>query len=177
MPAVRGIRLFVVSALVASGLSVSYAPGAAVAGSRDDDVAPARVVATTPYRVPADEEPASDHSDPAWADPAVTLPPEQTVEVDVPGSGWARAGSTPLSVAAPESGVAASRVRLRALPGTRVRPPGIPDNWRITGTDSIGGTRYFDPSNPGNSVRVMQGNPNSPYPNSRVPYVRWKRNG
>jgi hypothetical protein len=57
--------------------------------------------------------------------------------------------------------------------GTRIRPEGIPENWRITGTDSSGGTRYYDPSNPGNSVRVMQGNPNSPYPNSQAPYVRW----
>ncbi len=23
----------------------------------------------------------------------------------------------------------------------------------------------------------MRGNPNSPYPNSRAPYVRWQRNG
>lgn len=66
---------------------------------------------------------------------------------------------------------------LRPLPGTRARPEGIPDNWRITGTDSPGGTLYRDPSNPGNSVRVMRGNPNSPYPNSRAPYVRWQRNG
>jgi RHS repeat-associated protein len=66
---------------------------------------------------------------------------------------------------------------LRPLPGTRVRPDGVPDNWRITGTDSAGGTRYYDPSNPGNSVRVMQGNPNSPYANSQGPYFRWQQNG
>jgi len=66
---------------------------------------------------------------------------------------------------------------LRPLPGTRVRPDGIPDNWRITGTDSPGGTRYYDPSNRGNSVRVTQGSPNSPYPNSQAPYVRWQQNG
>lgn len=80
------------------------------------------------------------------------------------------------------TGVAAEDVGLstrglRPLPGTRVRPDGIPDNWRITGTDSAGGTRYYDPSNPGNSVRVMQGNPNSPYPNSQAPYIRWQQNG
>lgn len=36
---------------------------------------------------------------------------------------------------------------------------------------------YRDPTNPGNSVQVMQGNPNSPFPNSQAPYVRWQRNG
>lgn len=28
-----------------------------------------------------------------------------------------------------------------------------------------------------NSVRVMQGNPNSPFPNLQGPYVRWQKNG
>jgi|GEM_PF-2224196 len=45
------------------------------------------------------------------------------------------------------------------------------------GPNSGGGVRYYDPSNPGNAVRVMQGSPTSPYPNSQVPYVRWQRNG
>lgn len=40
--------------------------------------------------------------------------------------------------------------------GTRTRPPGLPEHWRIVGTRGNGGTRYVDPSNPGNSVRVMQ---------------------
>lgn len=93
----------------------------------------------------------------------------------------ARADDGVLSALA-RNGVAAEDVGLsarglRPLPGTRVRPEDIPDNWRITGTDPPGGTLYRDPSNPGNSVRVMQGNPSSPYPNSRAPYVRWQRNG
>jgi len=113
MPAVRGLRLSVVSALVASGLSGSYAPRAAIADTRDDDVAPARVVATRPYQVPDEIPSDSDQSDPAWVDPSVTVPREATVEVDVPDSGWVRVGATPLSVAVPESGVAASRVRVR----------------------------------------------------------------
>ncbi len=61
--------------------------------------------------------------------------------------------------------------------GTRVRPPGVPDSWRIDGTRTAGGTEYYDPSNRGNSVRVMQGDPDSPYPGSQAPYVRWQRNG
>ncbi|SMC33000.1 RHS repeat-associated core domain-containing protein [Janibacter indicus] len=61
--------------------------------------------------------------------------------------------------------------------GTRIKPVGIPEGWRITGTKSSGGVLYRDPTNAGNSVRVMQGNPNSPFPNSQAPYVRWQRNG
>jgi hypothetical protein len=61
--------------------------------------------------------------------------------------------------------------------GTRQIPPGIPENWRIRPTRGEGGVRFFDPRNPGNSVRIMPGNPNSPFPNSQVPYVRWQLNG
>ena len=34
------------------------------------------------------------------------------------------------------------------------------------------GTEYYNPKNPNESVRVMQGNLKSPYPNSQKPYVR-----
>jgi RHS repeat-associated protein len=61
---------------------------------------------------------------------------------------------------------------VRPAPGTRTRPTGVPANWRIRNTRSRGGTEYYDPQNPNESVRVMQGNPNSPYPNSQAPYVR-----
>ncbi len=61
--------------------------------------------------------------------------------------------------------------------GTRIRPDGIPDGWRITSTKSRRGVLYRDPTNSGNSVRVMQGSPNSPFPNSQGPYVGWQRNG
>lgn len=58
------------------------------------------------------------------------------------------------------------------LPGTRVRPEGIPDGWRVRPTSTKGGVEYYNPKNPNEHVRVMQGNPNSPYPNSQKPYVR-----
>jgi RHS repeat-associated protein len=61
--------------------------------------------------------------------------------------------------------------------GTRSVPEGVPDAWRIRPTRGEGGVRYYDPQNPGNAVRVMPGNANSPYPNSQAPYVRWQRNG
>jgi len=70
-----------------------------------------------------------------------------------------------------------SRQGVRPAPGTRVRPQGVPENWRIRGANTPGGVRYYDPSNPGHSVRVMQGNPNSPFPNSQTPYVRWQYHG
>jgi RHS repeat-associated protein len=62
-------------------------------------------------------------------------------------------------------------------PGTRVRPEGVPENWRIRGTDTPGGTQYYNPKNPNESVRVMQGNPNSPFPNSQAPYARQRNAG
>ncbi len=66
---------------------------------------------------------------------------------------------------------------LRPLPGTRQIPGGIPDSWRIRPTQGEGGTWYYDPANKGNAVRVMQGDPASPFPNSQSPYVRWQQNG
>ncbi len=62
-------------------------------------------------------------------------------------------------------------------PGTRQIPEGIPETWRIRPTQGEGGVWYFDPTNKGNAVRVMPGNPTSPFPNSQAPYVRWQKNG
>lgn len=57
------------------------------------------------------------------------------------------------------------------------RPKGVPKDWVSKKTDKDGGTKWIDPKNDHNSVRSMPGDPNSPYPNSRKPYVRWTRNG
>ena len=57
------------------------------------------------------------------------------------------------------------------------RPRGVPENWVATPSDRGGGTKFVDPSNPHNHVRVMAGNPSSPYPNSRRPYVRLQLHG
>jgi RHS repeat-associated protein len=65
----------------------------------------------------------------------------------------------------------------RPLPGTRTIPEGIPENWRIRSSKTPGGVKYYDPQNPGNQVRVEQGNPNSSYSHSQQPYVRELRNG
>ena len=61
--------------------------------------------------------------------------------------------------------------------GTRIRPAGVPENWRIGPSETAGGVKYYDPKNPGNQVRVAQGDPASPYPNMQRPYVRDLRNG
>jgi hypothetical protein len=65
----------------------------------------------------------------------------------------------------------------RPAPGTRMRPPGVPQDWFPGPSQSRGGVKYQDPGNPHNYVRVEQGDPNSPFVNSRAPYVRDVRNG
>jgi hypothetical protein len=65
----------------------------------------------------------------------------------------------------------------RPPPGTRQIPEGIPEVWRMRSTQGEGGVWYYDPTNKGNAVRVMPGDPTSPFPNSQSPYVRWQRNG
>ena len=61
---------------------------------------------------------------------------------------------------------------VKPAPGTRVRPEGVPEGWRVRSTRGKGGTEYYNPKNSNESVRVMQGNPNSPYRNSQKPYAR-----
>lgn len=57
------------------------------------------------------------------------------------------------------------------------RPRGIPESWVAKPSKKGGGVKYSAPDNPHHSVRVMPGNPNSPHPGSRQPYVRHVRNG
>ena len=57
------------------------------------------------------------------------------------------------------------------------RPSSVPENWIMRPSKTGGGVRFIDPNNPHNSVRVMPGDPSSSYPNSRMPYVRWMRDG
>lgn len=87
------------------------------------------------------------------------------------------AARSALGSAPHEADVGLSSRGLRPAPGTRAPPEGVPDSWRIAPADSPGGVWYYDPTNKGNAIRVMQGNRNSPYPTSRSPYVRWQRDG
>jgi len=57
-------------------------------------------------------------------------------------------------------------------PGTRLRPEGVPESWKIQPTFGKGGTEYKNPAKPNQTVRIMQGDPKSPYPNSQNPYMR-----
>jgi hypothetical protein len=66
---------------------------------------------------------------------------------------------------------------LRPAPGTRVRPDGVPDNWKATPTETGGGVQFTNSANTNQNVRIMQGNPGSQYPNSQAAYVRQQNAG
>ena len=51
------------------------------------------------------------------------------------------------------------------------KPEGIPDNWIEKPTRAPGGREYINPNNPNDRVRVMAGDPNSPYLHQQSPYV------
>jgi hypothetical protein len=51
------------------------------------------------------------------------------------------------------------------------KPDGIPDNWIERPTRKEGGKVYINPDNPNDCVRVMPGDPHSPIPSQRGPYV------
>ncbi len=75
--------------------------------------------------------------------------------------------------------VAAARARAAGGgPSTAKNPFGIPGHFVPQPSNKGGGTTYVDPANPAyNRVRVMPGNPNSPNPAQRNPYVVDLRNG
>jgi hypothetical protein len=66
----------------------------------------------------------------------------------------------------------AAKNKPAAKPSALPRPAGIPKDWVARPTRGPGGTQYYNPKNPNENVRVMPGNPNSPYPNSQAPYAR-----
>lgn len=61
--------------------------------------------------------------------------------------------------------------------GTRDQTWGVPKDWIKKPSKTGGGVRYVDPRNQHNSIRIMPGDPNSRFPNSRRPYVRLQRDG
>ena len=67
-------------------------------------------------------------------------------------------------------------VKVTATKGV-TKPVGVPDTWISKPTNKGGGTRYSNPDNPHDFVRVMPGNPNSPNPAQRQPYVIRSQNG
>jgi hypothetical protein len=57
------------------------------------------------------------------------------------------------------------------------RPKGVPEHWTETPTKKSGGKEYVDPANPHNRVRSYPGNPKSPNPSQKGPYVKENING
>mgnify|MGYP001802977051 CR=1 FL=1 len=53
----------------------------------------------------------------------------------------------------------------------------IPEKWVVKNSRHGGGVKLSDPDNQHNVIRIMPGDPKSPYPNSRNPYVKRVRNG
>jgi hypothetical protein len=57
------------------------------------------------------------------------------------------------------------------------RPGGIPHHWIAKPTRKGSGTRFINPENPHDQVRVMPGEPNSPHPAQQTPYVKRMKDG
>ena len=55
--------------------------------------------------------------------------------------------------------------------GRLERPLGIPRDWRVVMSDKSGGVIYVNPNNNQDRIRVMPGDPSSPYPHRQRPYV------
>jgi hypothetical protein len=55
--------------------------------------------------------------------------------------------------------------------GRLERPLGIPRDWRVILSRKSGGVTYVNPNNINDRIRVMPGDPSSPYPNSQRSYV------
>lgn len=67
----------------------------------------------------------------------------------------------------------------KSIPGPTVapRPPGVPDEWVAQPSKKGDGTAYINPNNAHERVRVMPGDPSSPNPAQRQPYVKWQKDG
>ncbi len=55
--------------------------------------------------------------------------------------------------------------------GRLERPLGIPGDWQVMMSQKQGGVIYVNPNNSNDQVRVMPGDPSSPYPHRQRPYV------
>ncbi len=82
----------------------------------------------------------------------------------------ARAAGGPLPS---PGGPAATSVGGGELPGggRLERPLGIPRDWQVILSRKGGGVTYVNPNNEHDHIRIMPGDPNSPYPNRQRPYV------
>jgi len=71
----------------------------------------------------------------------------------------------------------APRSPTKPKPDISKRPNNVPKYWEKKPSDKGEGTKYVDPKNRGNEIRIQKGDPNSKYPNQRGDYVRWKKDG
>jgi hypothetical protein len=62
-------------------------------------------------------------------------------------------------------------------PTPMARPEGVPKDWPAKPSQRKEGTRYTNPKNPHEIVRVMPGNPQSRWPAQRAPYVKHHKDG
>jgi hypothetical protein len=126
--------------------------------------------------------------DQGWADlyhDIATRPttPNAEESLQPPGAGAAAGVGTshlaapvlPAPPSTPEIG--RETAHLDADGKTLSRLKGIPATFQTKFTRGLGGHQYVDPSNSGNYIRVMPGDPKSEFEASRHPYVRWQKNG
>lgn len=92
-------------------------------------------------------------------------PPKGAPELD----NWMGGGGSP-------SGGAVGRLGASGTAASQ-RPGGIPDSWSAQAARKGGGTSYLNPNNPHDRVRVMPGNPNSPWPAQQAPYAKRQKDG
>ncbi len=62
-------------------------------------------------------------------------------------------------------------------PDISKRPEGVPKDLKQSPSNKGEGSRYRDPKNPHNEVRVQKGKPEVSNPSKQKDYVKWKRNG
>jgi len=62
-------------------------------------------------------------------------------------------------------------------PSVNDKPKNVPKDWKQVPSKKGDGTKYVDPKNKHNDVRVQKGKPENTYPSQQKDYVTWKRNG
>lgn len=136
---------------------------------------------------PATGHPGEDFNCRCWAEPSLAGAGEAYVEpgdeVQVAGLGKVVIEIIRRVVAKRAARQAAERAAREAAKKPKPalgdifkRPKNVPENWRQAPSKKGEGTKFSDPKNAGNEVRVQKGVPNSRWENQRRDYVRWKHN-
>ena len=123
MRGLRRVGVGVVGAIIASGLTAFAAPSAQAAETIAPMVEPAPVTPNPVAEKPRPPAP-TDHDDPAWLNPTVTLPATDTVDVTMSSTGRAKAGMLPVEVGPAVSGLTPGKVRVRMMGQSEVTAAG-----------------------------------------------------